>query len=117
MEPFEIIDLDQTVVMIAMKGGLRPFIFFFSLKKRFPTDYMEMLVRAEKYANAEEGMAVRKEAVPNRAKKKEKRKREDLSDKGRAPQPKNSSSLPPQKFKEYIPLSAPQYQILMEVKD
>ena len=56
----EITDLDQTVAMTAMKGGLKPSRFLFSLEKRFPVDYAEMLSRADKYANAEEAMASEK---------------------------------------------------------
>ena len=39
----KITDLDQTIAMMAMKDGLKPSKFLFSLKKRFPMDYAEML--------------------------------------------------------------------------
>ena len=86
------------VVMTAMKGGLRPSHFLFSLEKRFFVDYAEMLVRAEKYANAEEAMAAQKETASNQAEKKEKRKREEPFEENRASRSKNSSNLPPRKF-------------------
>ena len=57
----KITDLDQTIAMTAMKDGLRPSKFLFSLKKSFPMDYAEMLSRADKYANAEEAMASKRE--------------------------------------------------------
>ena len=43
MVTLEITNLDQTVVMTVMKDGLRPSRFLFSLEKRFPVDYTEML--------------------------------------------------------------------------
>ena len=101
--------------MAAMKGGLRFSRFFFSLEKRFSTDYTEMLARAEKYANAKEAMAARKETSSHQAEKRDKRKREEPTDEGRASRPKNS--LPPRKFQKYTPLNLPQSQILMEIKD
>ena len=81
--------------MRMMKGGLKPSRFLFSLEKRFLTDYAEMLVRAEKYANAEEAMTARKETPSNQAEKKDKRKREKPSEENQPPRPKNSSNLPP----------------------
>ena len=57
------------VAMIVMKGDLRFFKFLFSLEKRFSTDYAEMLVRAEKYANVEEAMAAQKETSSCQAEK------------------------------------------------
>ena len=57
----EITDLDQTIAMTAMKDGLRPSRFLFSLEKRFPVDYAEMLSLADKYVNAEEAMASKRE--------------------------------------------------------
>ena len=65
----EIIDLDQTLTMMAMKGKFRPSRFLFSLEKRFSMDYAEMLFRADKYANIEEAMASKREPTvvrPNR---------------------------------------------------
>ena len=48
------------ITMIAMKDGLKPSRFLFSLEKRFHVDYIEMLSRADKYANNEEAMALEK---------------------------------------------------------
>ena len=47
--------------MMAMKDGLRPSRFLFSLEKRFPMDYAEMLSRVDKYVNAKEAMASKRE--------------------------------------------------------
>ena len=62
----KIIDLDQTVAMMAMKDGLRPFRFLFSLKKRFSMDYVEIFSRADKYANAKKAMASKREPTVDR---------------------------------------------------
>ena len=39
----EVSDLDPMVAMMAIKGGLKPSRFLFSLEKRFPTCFAEML--------------------------------------------------------------------------
>ena len=61
----EITDLDQTIAMTVMKSRLSPFRFLFDLENRFPINYDEMLSRVEKYANAEEAMACRRELLAN----------------------------------------------------
>ena len=48
----EVSDLDPMVTMSAMKGGLKPSRFLFSLEKQFPASFAEMLSWVEKYANA-----------------------------------------------------------------
>lgn len=48
----EICDLDQLVAIIALKSGLLKNVFLFSLEKRYPKDFAEMLARVEKYVNA-----------------------------------------------------------------
>ena len=111
----EISDLDQTVAMTTMKGGLKTSRFLFSLEKRFPADYAEMLARAEKYANAEEAMAARKDTSSSRPEKREKRKRKEPVEEVRAPRPR--SLLPPRRYQEYTALNQPQSQILMEIHD
>ena len=52
--------------MTAMKDGLRPSKFLFSIKKRFLMDYAEMLSRADKYVNVEEAMASKREHMTPR---------------------------------------------------
>lgn len=56
----KIYNQDHAVTMIAMKSGLRKCPFLFSLKKRAPTDFSEMLARAEKYAHTKEAHEMRK---------------------------------------------------------
>ena len=63
----EITDLDQTVTMKAIKDGLRPSRFLFSLEKRFFADYAKMLSQAEKYANVEKAMASRRDPIVGRS--------------------------------------------------
>ena len=88
----EVSDLDPMVAMSAMKGGLKPSRFFFSPKKRFPSSFIEMLSRAEKYANAEEAMSARSLATPQSDKKeKEKIKREKPSNNDRSGQVRGSA--------------------------
>ena len=63
MATIEITDLDQTVTMVAMKGGLRPSKFLFNLEKRFSVDYAEMLSWSKKNSNIEEAMASRRDPM------------------------------------------------------
>ena len=72
----EITDLDQTVAMTAMKGELKPSRFLFGLEKRFPTNSIEMLTRAKKYANAEKAMMAKNDAPASRTERKNKRRDE-----------------------------------------
>ena len=50
----KVCDLDQLVAMTTLKAGLLKNDFIFSLEKRYPKDVIEMLMKAKKYANAEE---------------------------------------------------------------
>ena len=62
-------------------------------------------------------MVTRKETTANWAEKKEKRRRDEPFDEGRATQPKSSSCLLSQRFYKYTLLSVPWSQILIKVKD
>ena len=53
----EVWDLDHSDAMSVMKGELCKSRFFFSLKKRYPKDFIEILAQMEKYANTEEAMS------------------------------------------------------------
>ena len=55
----EIPDLNEHVAMSALKKGLRTSRLTFSLDKKFPKSYAELLSRAQKYAAAEEQAANR----------------------------------------------------------
>ena len=114
-------DQDPMVTMLAMKDGLKPSRFFFSLEKQFPASFVEMLSRAEKYTNAEEAMSARRNSAPNpsdkKEKEKEKRKREEPSSNDRSSQVRGSVKPPSPKFHNYAPLNTSQSEILMEIKD
>ena len=96
------------VSMSTMKDGLRSSRFLFNMEKKFPIDYVEMLTRIEKYANAEEAMAARRDSLTSRAKKENKRKKEESSDRDRPIRPRDSSRYQPQKFHEHTLLRVPQ---------
>lgn len=46
----EMQNLDQSITMTALKSKLQKNAFLFSLKKKSPKDFIEMLTRVEKYA-------------------------------------------------------------------
>ena len=108
--------------MSTMKGGLWPSRFLFSLERKFPTDYTEMLSQAEKYANAEEAFLTRKASAPSPSNKKkrkerekEKRKREEPPSNDSSTQVRGSLKSPSLRFHNYISLNAPRSKILMEI--
>lgn len=51
MAVLKVKNLDQSVATTALKG-LQRNAFLFSLEKRYPKDFAEILARTEKYANA-----------------------------------------------------------------
>ena len=120
----EVIDLDQMVAMSAMKGILKPSKIFFSLEKKFPTSFLKMLSRAEKYANTEEAFFARKTLVPGpsekgkgKERKKDKRKREKPLGNDGSAQVRDSSKSSTLRFHNYTSLNAPRSKILMEIMD
>ena len=48
--------MDQSVTMIALKGGLLKNGLQYSLEKIYPHNFTEMLARAEKYALVDEAL-------------------------------------------------------------
>ncbi|XP_038985514.1 uncharacterized protein LOC120111721 [Phoenix dactylifera] len=82
---WEVRELDQSVAMSALKTGARSYRFLFSIEKSFPADFTKMLVRARKYAKAEEAIASKRSATEQTSKK-QKRRREERS------RPKSQSS-------------------------
>ncbi len=66
---WEVRELDQSIAMSALKTGARSYRFLFSIEKNFPADLTEMLVRARKYAKAEEAVAVRRNGTEQTSKK------------------------------------------------
>ena len=134
----EVYDLDHAVAMTAMKSGLQPGPFLFSLGKRSPTSFTELLTRAEKYARAEEAckpvpstaapQLVRPSGPPKFSAEPEDRSRKR---RGRPPvrnaplfhRPRRDPGPPAQvgvpplwKYDEYTPLNAPRTEVLMQVR-
>ena len=63
----EVQNLDQSVVMAALKSGLPKNDLLFFLKKKYPRDFADLLARAEGYVRAEEAFKLKdKEAVKER---------------------------------------------------
>ena len=90
--------------MLAMKDGLKPSRFFFSLEKWFPTSFPEMLSRADKYVNAEEAMASKRESNTSQADRGGKRRRDEPNEQDQPIQP--WGLFQPQ-FEAYTPLTVP----------
>ena len=57
----EVRNLDQSVAMAALKGGFQKNDLLFSLKKKYPRDFADLLARAEGYARAEEAFKLKDE--------------------------------------------------------
>ncbi|XP_038976592.1 uncharacterized protein LOC120107395 [Phoenix dactylifera] len=89
---WEVRELDQSIAMSALKTGARSYRFLFSIEKNFPADLTEMLVRARKYAKAEEAVASRRSGAEQTSKK-QKRRREDRGRPG-SPSPRRAENPP-----------------------
>ncbi|KAG1363562.1 hypothetical protein COCNU_11G003890 [Cocos nucifera] len=59
----EVRNLDQSVAMAALKGGLQKNDLLFSLEKKYPRNFADMLARAESYARAEEAFDAKDDEV------------------------------------------------------
>ena len=57
----EVRNLHQSVAMVALKGGLQKNDLLFSLEKKYPRDFANLLARAEGYARAEEAFKMKDE--------------------------------------------------------
>ena len=57
----EVRNLDQSIAMAALKGGLQKNDLLFSLEKKYPRDFVDLLARAEGYARAEEAFKMKDE--------------------------------------------------------
>ena len=57
----EVRNLDQSVAMAALKGGLQKNDLLYSLEKKYPRDFADLLARAEGYARAEEAFRMKDE--------------------------------------------------------
>ena len=57
----EVRNLDQSVAMATLKGGLQKNNLFYSLEKKYPKDFVDLPARAEGYARAEEAFKMKDE--------------------------------------------------------
>ena len=57
----EVRDLNQSIAMAALKGGLRKNDLMFSLKKKYPRNFADLLARNERYVNVEEAFKLKDE--------------------------------------------------------
>ena len=111
----EVYNLDESLVMSALKWGLRTFRLTYSLDKTPTKSYAEVLARAEKYIRADEGAASRREAEGKPSTKKPREDPQRFS--GSKPGPSRPSSPsrpcsprrahPVERPANYTPLLAP----------
>ncbi|KAG1361351.1 hypothetical protein COCNU_09G008140 [Cocos nucifera] len=59
----EVRDLDQSIAMAALKGGIQKIDLLFSLEKKYLRNFADMLARAEGYARAEEAFKTKDNKV------------------------------------------------------
>ncbi|XP_038984464.1 uncharacterized protein LOC120111480 [Phoenix dactylifera] len=129
--------------MSALKTGARSYRFLFSIEKNFSADLTKMLVRARKYAKAEEAVASRRGRAEQASKKKKKHREERGRPRSLSPRraknlPRLKSPLRPRgllrprspsrpkspprprisngRYESYTPLNAPRTEILMEIE-
>ena len=115
-------DLDQMVSMSTIKGVLKPSKFLFSLEKKNFTSFFEMLICAEKYANAKESFLAKKTLAPGpsekekeKERKKDKRKREEPLGNNGSAQVRDSLKSSTLRFHNYTSLNTPRSKILIEI--
>ena len=60
----EVRNLDQSIAMAALKGGLQKNGLRYPLKKTYLKDFVDMLARAEKYARADEAFEGEPPMIP-----------------------------------------------------
>ena len=137
----EVWNLDQSVAMAALKGGLQKNDLLFSLEKKYPRDFANLLARAEGYAQAEEAFkmkdeeAVRKRqagdpnkpAIEKGPREARPRSRTPLGYKHaqtpprarrqRSPEHRIWRGSPPGRFCSYAPLNASKTQVLMKFRE
>ena len=137
----EVRNLDQSVAMAALKGGLQKNDLLFFLEKKYPRDFVDLLARAEGYARAEEAFKMKdEEAVKQRQAGDSSKPTVEKgpsearlhsgtplghrhvwtpprAHKQRSPDHRVRRSSPPERFYSYTPLNASKTQVLMEVRE
>ncbi|XP_073107414.1 uncharacterized protein [Elaeis guineensis] len=137
----EVQNLDQSVAMAALKGGLQKNDLLFSLEKKYPKNFADLLARAEGYTRAEEAFKMKDEETTRERQAGdsskpavEKRSREARPH-SRSPPGHKRAHTPPRvrrqrsldhrvrrdspsgRFRNYAPLNASKTQVLMEVRE
>ena len=117
-EAFLIDEANDKILVVAFTNRLRKDKFLFSLYKNDPKTMSDVLYRATKYMIAKNTLLARKEKP-----KKTERQEDIQSNKGRkmariGERWEDKRSKPPVgKFIRFTPLTAPIYQVLMQIKD
>ena len=57
----EVRNLDQSIAIAALKGGLQKNDLLFSLEKKYPRNFADLLARVEGYARVEEAFKMKDE--------------------------------------------------------
>ncbi|XP_058079752.1 uncharacterized protein LOC131227948 [Magnolia sinica] len=115
-------DYDDKMTLAAEFSGLKEGKFMFSIGKNPPKTLAELIVRAQKYANAEEFFNARKNiqvAEPNGKRKRPRNEESQPPNKGsddRAPRDRRLSRKPEGRFRSYTPLNTSTEQILLDVQ-
>ena len=137
----EVRNLDQSVTMATLKGGLQKNDLLFSLEKKYPRDFADLLARAEGYARVEEAFKMKDEetarerqagdsskpAVEKGSREARPRSRSPPGHKRvhtppwvrrqRSPDLRVRWGSPPGRFCNYAPLNTSKTQVLMEVRE
>ncbi|KAG1326718.1 putative Retrotransposon gag protein [Cocos nucifera] len=96
----EVRDLDQSVAMAALKSGLQKNDLLFSLEKKHPRDFADMLARAESYVRAEEAFEAKdgevggKRLIGRLDRSTEERKRTEARPRSRTPPGRERARTP-----------------------
>ena len=114
----EIYSLDEPVAMLALKRGLKTSRLTYSLDKKPPRTYSELLLRAHKYIRAEEADRTRRELDGKILQKSSPRDTPGARRPGPSadprPNPRPRAESTPER--RYTPLLAPRTKILMEIE-
>ena len=129
-EALKVEGYSDDITLTDMMAGLKDEKFLWSLGKKTPVTYTELLARAQKYMSAGELLSARKApdegGISKQSEHKKRDRTEDLSrsterhddeKRKRSGDQLDKQSLPPSKFKKYTPTTVPIEQLLMEIQD
>ena len=133
--------MDQSVAMAALKGGLQKNDLLYSLEKKYPRDFADLLARAEGYARAEEAFKMKDEETARErqagdsSKPAVEKRPKEARPCSRSPPGHKCAHTPPRarrqrspdrgvrrgsplgRFRNYAPLNASKAQVLMEIRE